>query len=64
MVPKLTGACQSEIFKVKKQEIADNSIDFALINMCAEAIDQFCSHVDKSRVLNCLKVRTEFSFTN
>lgn len=56
MVPKLTNACQNEIFKIKKQETADNSIDYALINMCAEAIDRYCSKVEKSKVLMCLRV--------
>lgn len=56
MAPKLTSACQSEVFKIKKQETADNSVDYALMNMCAEAIERYCSKVEKSKVLMCLRV--------
>lgn len=52
---KLSEACQKEIFKVKKQEIADNSIDYALITMCADSIQQFCPHAEQEHVLDCLK---------
>jgi Golgi apparatus protein 1 len=34
---KLSDRCEQEVFKVKRQEIDDNSIDYALITMCADA---------------------------
>ncbi|XP_060516634.1 Golgi apparatus protein 1 [Cylas formicarius] len=52
---KLTDKCEKEVFKVKKQEIYDNSVDYALKTMCADAIEQFCPHQDKDNVLECLK---------
>lgn len=61
MVTKLSSNCQTEIFKVKRQETADNSIDYALINMCAEAIDHYCANVEKSKVLTCLRVSFQIS---
>jgi Golgi apparatus protein 1 len=56
---KLSDRCEQEVFKVKRQEIDDNSIDYALITMCADAIDQFCSHHDRETVLDCLKTNKD-----
>lgn len=52
---KLTDKCQVELFKVKKQETSDNTVDYALMTMCASAIDEFCRNVEKSQVIDCLK---------
>lgn len=52
---KLSEKCEKEIFKVKKQEIDDNSVDYALLTMCSEEIEQFCSHHEKENVFSCLK---------
>ncbi|CAG9771209.1 unnamed protein product [Ceutorhynchus assimilis] len=62
---KLTDKCEKEVFKVKKQEIYDNTLDYALITMCSGAIEQFCSHQDKENVFECLKKnRDEKGFSN
>ncbi|EFA03106.1 Golgi apparatus protein 1 [Tribolium castaneum] len=56
---KLTERCEQEVFKVKRQEIYDNSVDYALTTMCGDAIEQFCSHHDRETVLECLKVNKD-----
>lgn len=58
MFTKLSDKCEKELFKIKKQEITDNSVDYALMTMCADTINIFCSHHDKDNVLECLKVTT------
>lgn len=52
---KLGEACQKEVFKIKRQELTDNSIDYALIKTCEGSIQQFCSSDKKEQVLDCLK---------
>ncbi|KAF7281361.1 hypothetical protein GWI33_004844 [Rhynchophorus ferrugineus] len=52
---KLSNSCEKEVFKVKKQEIFDNTSDYALITLCADAIEQFCTHHDKENVFECLR---------
>lgn len=54
---KLSNSCEKEVFKVKKQEVFDNTSDYALITLCADAIEQFCTHHDKENVFECLRVR-------
>lgn len=54
---KLTDLCHQIVFKLKKQEILDNSIDYSLMTMCADTIQQFCSHASSEHVLDCLKVK-------
>ena len=56
---KLSPLCEQEVFKVKRQEVYDNSIDYALITMCADAIEQFCAHHDRETILDCLKVNKD-----
>ncbi|XP_050307543.1 Golgi apparatus protein 1 [Anthonomus grandis grandis] len=52
---QLTEKCEKEVFKVKKQEMYDNSLDYALITLCADVIEQFCPHHSKENVFECLK---------
>lgn len=52
---KLSDTCQVELFKVKKQETSDNSVDYALQTLCEDTIQLFCPKVEKARVLDCLK---------
>lgn len=52
---RLSEKCEKEVFKIKKQEISDNSVDYALMTMCADTINIFCPHHDKDNVLECLK---------
>ncbi|KAL3281561.1 hypothetical protein HHI36_004769 [Cryptolaemus montrouzieri] len=52
---KLSDKCEKEVFKVKKQEITDNSIDYALMTMCADTINSFCPNHERKDVLECLK---------
>ncbi|XP_017773865.1 PREDICTED: Golgi apparatus protein 1 [Nicrophorus vespilloides] len=52
---KLTEQCQVELFKVKKQEISDNAVDYALMTVCAESIQTFCPKVEHTHILECLK---------
>lgn len=52
----LKPACHKEVFRIEKQEAYDNSVDYALLNMCAGPIETFCSHVDKENVFECLRV--------
>lgn len=52
---ELTPKCRQETFKFEKQEIFDNSIDYSLMTMCAEPIQQYCPHHAKETVLECLK---------
>lgn len=53
---QLTEKCEKEIFKVRKQEIYDNSVDYALMTICADTIQQFCPNHEKETVLECLKL--------
>lgn len=52
---KLTDDCEREVFRVKKQEVYDNTLDYALITKCSGTIDQFCQHYDKENVFDCLR---------
>ncbi|KAF5273634.1 hypothetical protein FQR65_LT04634 [Abscondita terminalis] len=51
----LKDACKKEIFKIKKQELNDNSIDYALMKTCEGSINQFCANYEREQVLECLK---------
>lgn len=53
---KLSDSCEMELFKIKKQELNDNSIDYSLRTQCAETIQQFCPNIESSHVLDCLRV--------
>lgn len=57
---KLTDSCHRVVFKLKKQEILDNSIDYSLMTMCADTIQQFCPQTSSEHVLDCLKVKSDF----
>ncbi|KAK4879218.1 hypothetical protein RN001_007364 [Aquatica leii] len=52
---KLKETCKKEIFKIKKQELTDNSIDYVLIRTCQGSIQQFCPNYEMKQVLECLK---------
>lgn len=54
---RLSPACEKEMFRVKKQQVYDNSVDYALMTLCADAIEMFCNKQDKENVFECLKVR-------
>ncbi|CAH0557545.1 unnamed protein product [Brassicogethes aeneus] len=52
---RLMKRCSEEIFKVKKIEMFDNSVDYALNNYCVDSIDRFCPQHSKETILDCLK---------
>lgn len=52
---QLSIECRKQLFKVRKQEFDDSSIDFALLHNCHSMVTQFCHTVDRSEILNCLK---------
>nr|XP_022918978.1 Golgi apparatus protein 1 isoform X1 [Onthophagus taurus] len=52
---KLSETCQVELFKIKREEIADNTVDYALVTNCEDSIDQFCPKTEREHVLDCLK---------
>ncbi|KAK9869440.1 hypothetical protein WA026_003195 [Henosepilachna vigintioctopunctata] len=56
---RLSDKCEREVFKLKKQEITDNSVDYALMTMCASSISTFCPSYDKEDVLDCLKLNKD-----
>lgn len=56
---QLTEKCETEIFKVRKQEVYDNSIDYALMTICADSIQQYCPNHEKETVLDCLKLNKD-----
>ncbi|KAG5892124.1 hypothetical protein JTB14_032347 [Gonioctena quinquepunctata] len=56
---QLSNKCGKEIFKVQKLEVNDNSVDYALLTMCEQTIDQFCPHHEKETVFNCLKLNKD-----
>lgn len=57
---KLSETCQAELFKVKKQESFDNSVDYSLITKCTDEIQHFCPNTDHTHVLECLRVSGNF----
>lgn len=57
---RLSQTCENELFKVKRQEFTDNSVDYALMTTCEGAIEQFCPQFEKEHVLECLKVKLRF----
>lgn len=56
---KLKDSCEIEVFKVKKQEVYDNSVDYALMTLCADTIDLLCPNHDRETVLECLKMNKD-----
>ncbi|XP_076234853.1 Golgi apparatus protein 1 [Calliopsis andreniformis] len=52
---KLSDGCHKQLFKVRKQEFQDSSSDFALLNTCRVMVKQFCSDINRSQALDCLK---------
>ncbi|VEN58943.1 unnamed protein product [Callosobruchus maculatus] len=56
---QLTNKCSKEIFKIQVLEVQDNTVDYALITMCADTIDQFCPQHEKENVFNCLKANKD-----
>lgn len=53
---QLSDACRKAIFVVRKQEFADNAIDYHLITSCNDMIDLYCHNTDAANILDCLKV--------
>lgn len=51
---KLEASCHAAIFKVEKEEMDDNSVDFPLRSTCKEPIQHFCKN-DMTQALDCLK---------
>lgn len=47
--------CRKQLFKVRKQEFEDSSIDYALLNNCHSMVAQFCHTGDRTQILDCLK---------
>ncbi|XP_014236728.1 Golgi apparatus protein 1 [Trichogramma pretiosum] len=52
---KLGVECHAQLFKVRKQEFQDSSVDFALMHACHPMVRQFCRGTDRSQTLDCLK---------
>lgn len=53
---KLSEKCEKELLGVQKQEMTDNSVDYALMTMCDDTIAHFCPQYEREHVLDCLKV--------
>lgn len=53
---KLSNSCKKALFTVKKQEFADNAVDYHLITSCNDMIDLYCHNTQTSVVFDCLKV--------
>lgn len=51
----LSMDCRKQLFKVRKQEFEDSSIDYALLNNCHSMVAQFCHTGDRTQILDCLK---------
>lgn len=51
--------CHSQLFKVRKQEFQDSSVDYALLNACHSMVSQFCHDFDRSKTLDCLKLHKD-----
>lgn len=52
---ELNVNCKKYIFRRERLEFGDNTFDVTLNRVCAEEINKFCSKIDKSRSLHCLK---------
>lgn len=52
----LTPECLRQMFKVRTQDMIDNSIDYTLVTMCQNMIKEFCDNYEPARILDCLKV--------
>lgn len=55
----LTPECLRQMFKVRTQDMIDNSIDYTLVTMCQNMIKEFCDNYEPTRILDCLKVGTK-----
>lgn len=47
---ELSSSCHKTIFNREKEEMMDNSIDYALVSTCKGMIKKFCSNIDMSQV--------------
>lgn len=52
----MSDTCHKQLFKVRRQEFQDSSVDYVLFNNCKTMIKQFCHTVDHSQALECLKM--------
>ncbi|XP_059059365.1 Golgi apparatus protein 1 [Achroia grisella] len=53
---KLSDGCRKAIFLVRKQEFADNAIDYHLVTSCNDMIDLYCHNTQLAKILECLKI--------
>lgn len=56
---KLSNACRRALFVVKKQEFADNGVDYHLVTSCSDMIDLYCHKTESSVVFECLKAHKD-----
>ncbi|CAG9567418.1 unnamed protein product [Danaus chrysippus] len=62
---KLSEGCRKALFVVRKQEFADNAIDYHLVKSCSDMIDLYCHNTEPTVLLDCLKAhRQEDDFDN
>ncbi|XP_055943166.1 Golgi apparatus protein 1-like isoform X2 [Argiope bruennichi] len=55
----LSSSCHKIIFNREKEEMIDNSIDYALISTCKPMIKKFCSDTEMTQILECLKEKRD-----
>ncbi|XP_076374077.1 Golgi apparatus protein 1 [Tachypleus tridentatus] len=51
----LSSSCHKALFKLEKEEMVDNAIDFTLMTVCKTMIKKFCPDEHDSQVLYCLR---------
>ncbi|GFT88871.1 golgi apparatus protein 1, partial [Trichonephila clavipes] len=56
---ELSSSCHKIIFNREKEEMIDNSIDYALISTCKPMIKKYCSDTEMTQILECLKEKRD-----
>lgn len=56
---RLESECQHVVFTIKKSELTDSATDYTLITKCHDMIRKYCHDIEKSNVLDCLKVHKD-----
>ncbi|GFR07100.1 golgi apparatus protein 1 [Trichonephila clavata] len=56
---ELSSSCHKIIFNREKEEMIDNSIDYALISTCKPMIKKYCSDTELTQILECLKEKRD-----
>ncbi|GIY71110.1 golgi apparatus protein 1 [Caerostris extrusa] len=56
---ELSSSCHKILFNREKEEMIDNSIDYALISTCKPMIKKYCSDTELTQILECLKEKRD-----